>query len=149
MGEAMIGAREKPAIDLSRTAFMRPFKDLMVFGSWLWNNDQEDHEPCLVILPSVRRTGIRPVVVALSAAFKYDDAKYCLNAARLFNRDLGFEDNIQNITKVADAIHSHLSDLVSMPINPVEAVVGAHAVVNIGGKNQTVELMDYQPIIQI
>lgn len=145
----MIGAREKPAIDLSRTAFMRPFKDLMVAGTWLWNADQEDDEPCLCIIPATRRTGVRPVVVALSSAFKYDDAKYCLNAARLFNRDLGFEDNMQNVFKVAEAIHSHLEDLLSMPLNPVEALVGAHAVVNIGGKNQTVELMDYQPIIQI
>lgn len=139
----------KPAIDLSRTHFVRPFKDLMVFGSWLWNDDQEDHEPCLVILPAVRRTGIRPVVVALTAAFKYSDENYCWKAACIFNRDLGFEDNNQNIAKVAAAIHSHLEDLLSMPMNPVEAVIGAHAVVNIGGKNETIALLDYQNTKQI
>lgn len=138
---------EQPAIDLSRNHFMRPFKDLIVYGTWLFNSDQEDLEPCLVIIPAMRRR-FRPAVIALSAAFKYNDGAYCARAAMVFNRDLGFEDNMQNVHKVADAIHSHLRDLIVMPESPSIKQVGADARVSIGGKNTSVEVIDYLPMPQ-
>lgn len=137
----------QPAIDLTRHHFIRPFKDIWVYGSWLFSNDMEDYEPCLVLIPASRRR-FRPAVVALSAAFRYDDAKYCVRAAMIFNADLGFEDNMANVMKVAEAIHSHLGDLISMPENPTIRQVGADARVTIGGKTQTLEIFDHLPMPQ-
>lgn len=135
------------AIDLSRHHFKRHWKDLIVFGTWLHNDDQDDLEPCLVIIPAARK-GYHPVCIALSAAFKYNDPKYCVKAAMLFNRDLGFEDNMQNVFKVSEAIHSHLRDLIVMPESPSIKQVNADARVSIGGKTTAVELIDYLPMPQ-
>lgn len=139
----MIGQREQPAIDLSRNhGGPRPWKDLVIYFTWLWNGDQEDMEPCMVIIPAARRR-FRPAVVALSAVYKYNDAKYCVRAAMIFNTDLGFEDNMQNVHKVAEAIHSHLRDLIVMPENPTIKQVNADARVSIGNKTTSVELIDH------
>ncbi len=144
----MIGASGKPAIDLSRKHFQRQHADLLVVGTWVFNNDQEDHEPCLVIVPAVRRSGFKPVVVALSAAFKYDSPKYLAHASRQFNFDLGFEDNMANVHKIADAIHSHLRDLLTIPPNPTQVVIVADGRATIGGKTTTMELTEHQSIKQ-
>lgn len=144
----MIGTSGQPAIDLSRKHFQRPHADLLVIGTWLWNNDQESHEPCLVILPAVRRSGYVPVVIALSACFRYDSPKYLLHACIAFNKALGFEDNAQNVHKLADAIHGHLRDLLTIPPNPTTAVVVADATVSSGGKSKTMEVVEHQSIAQ-
>lgn len=144
----MIGASGQPAIDLSRNHFVRPYKDLTVYGTWLWNDDQEDMEPCLVLIPAVRRNGFIPVCIALSSCFKYDSPIYLAHACKQFNRDLGFEDSMQNVHKVADAIHSHLRDLLTIPPNPTERVIVADARATIGGKTTTMELAEHQPMKQ-
>ena len=61
---------QRPAIDLTRYHFAIPYKDLMIFGSWVWSQEQEDEEPCLVILPRYRREGFieaRDMVASLRA----------------------------------------------------------------------------------
>lgn len=140
----------QPAIDLTRHAFVREWKDLCIIGTWLFNNDQEDYEPALVVLPRHRRYGFRPVVVALSAAFKYNSPQYLAHAARKFNADLGFEDSMSNANKVAEAIHSHLGDLVTMPNNPTQKFVVGEASFDLGGgQKRTIELLDYVPLAQL
>ena len=144
----MIGAR-KPAIDLSRHSFMRPWKDLVVFGTWLFNDDQEDEEPCLVLVPRYRRAGFLPVVIALSSAYKYNSPKYLAHAARIFCKSLDLEDSLGEANKVAEAIHSHLQDLLTMPVSPTTAIVVADAVVTIDGKRRVIEVSDYTATPQI
>lgn len=136
-----------PAIDLTRHHFMRPVGDLVIFGTWLYNEDQEDHEPALVIVPRYRRQGFRPCCVALSSAWKYNPEHngpaYLARAAQLFVQNLGMEDTMSNAFKVAEAVQNHLSDLVSMPPNPTSSVVVADAQVILDGVRQHIELMDH------
>lgn len=136
------------AIDLTRHHFMLPHKDLCVFGTWLYNADHEADEPALVVVPRYRRNGFVPVCIALSAAFRYDDPRYLAHAARKFNTMLGFEDNMANAHKVADAIHDHLGDLLKMPPNPTTAIIVGEAVITSGGRARTVEITDYDPTPQ-
>lgn len=141
----------KPALDLSRHAFLRELGDMVVIGTWVFSEDQEDTEPALVILPRYRPpSSVTPCVVALSAAYLYNDPKYCVRAAKGIAKALGFEDSMNRTHKIADILHSHLPDLVSMPVDPTEAVVVGEAQVNLGdGKQTTVELVDYEGIKQI
>lgn len=142
---------EKPAIDLSRHHFMRELGDLVLFGTWVYNDDQEDTEPALVLLPRYRPPStVIPCVIALSAAYLYNDAKYCVHAAQGIAKALGFEDSMSTTHRIADILHSHLPDLVSMPIDPTVAVVVGEATVDMGdGKKRTVEFMDYEGMKQI
>ena len=135
---------QQHAIDLTRTHFRRDIGDLSVFGTWLFNNDQEDTEPCLVVMPRYRTIGVRPVVIALSAAFRYNDPRYLARAAGFFASSLGFADTITEARKVATVIHDHLLDLLNMPVDPSVGLVVGEATVNIDGRNKTVELMDYE-----
>lgn len=135
----------KPAIDLTRHAFMRPSGDLVCVGTWLWNEQQEDTEPCLVILPRYRRDGFKPCVVALSVAWRYNEPAYLARASQWFLQGLGMEDNMSNAHKVADLIHSHLGDLISMPPNPDTAIVAAEATIDLGnGSSRTIQLLDFE-----
>lgn len=139
------------AIDLTRHQFMRELGDLVAIGSWIYNDDQEDTEPCLVLLPRYRPpSSVKPCVIALSSAYLYDDPKYLVRAAKYIAECLGFEDSMTRTHKIADMIHSHLPDLVSMPVDPTEAVVGAYVTLNSGdGSSKVVELHDFQQIAQI
>lgn len=137
------------AIDLRRHHFMREWKDLCIFGSWLMNEEQEDLEPCLVILPRFRHPkSVKPAVVALSSAFKYNEATYLAHASALFAQGMGMTE-LSDAYKVADAIYNHLGDLLSMPENPVSGVVVADASVRIGNTTRTVEILDYQSTPQL
>ena len=142
---------EKPAIDLTRHHFMRELGDLVVFGTWLMNDDQEDTEPALVLLPRYRSpSSVTPCVVALSSAYLYNDPKYCVNAAKGIAKALGFEDSMAATHKIADILHSHLPDLISMPIDPTQAVAIGEASIDIcNGKRETVAFMDYEQTKQI
>lgn len=142
---------EKPAIDLSRHAFMRELGDLVLFGTWVMNEDQEDTEPALVLLPRYRPpSSVIPCVVALSSAYLYNDAKYCVRAAKGIAKALGFEDSMTTTHRIADILHSHLPDLVSMPIDPTVASVIGEASFDTGnGKKRTIEFLDYDPLKQI
>lgn len=145
----MIGASGKPAINLTRTHFMRPWKDLVVFGSWLFNDDQEDDEPCLVIMRRHKVGGYLPVVIALSSAYKYNSPKYLAHASRIFCKSLDLDDSLGEANKVAEAIHSHLQDLITMPVSPTTAIVVAEAVIGVGADRRVMEIMDYEDTPQI
>jgi len=142
---------EKPAIDLTRHYFMRELGDLVLFGTWVNNDEQEDTEPALVLLPRYRPpSSVIPCVIALSAAYLYNDASYCVRAAKGIAKALGFEDSMTTTHRIADILHSHLPDLVSMPVDPTEAVVVGEARVDMGnGRKKTVEFMDYEAVKQI
>ena len=139
-----------PAIDLTRHHFFRELGDLVVIGTWVYSDDQEDTEPALVILPRYRPpSSVRPCVIALSVAYRYNDAKYLVRSAKGIAKALGFEDSMTTTHKIADAIHSHLPDLVSMPVDPQTPVVVGEANVEIGGKKRTIELLDHEQLRQI
>ena len=142
---------DRPAIDLTRFHFMRELGDLVIFGTWIMNDDQEDTEPALVLLPRYRPpSSVKPCVVALSAAYLYNDPKYCVRAAKGMAKALGFEDSMTTTHRIADILHSHLSDLISMPVDPSEVVVVADGIIDSGdGTKKSVELLDYQQLKQI
>jgi hypothetical protein len=142
---------QAPAIDLTRHHFMRELGDMVLFGSWVFNEDQEDTEPCLVILPRYRPpSSVKPCVIALSSAYLYDNPKYLVRAAKYIAEALGFEDSMTRTHKIADMIHSNLPDLVSMPVDPQEARVGAYATLeHSDGTKKTVELLEFEQISQI
>jgi hypothetical protein len=136
----------QPAIDLSRYHFARTVGDLAIWGTWLWNEDQEDTEPCLVILPAYRN-GAKPIAIALSAAFKYNNPRYAVHACRAHCASLGFEDSMTKVHAIASLIFDHLGDLLSMPEDPQQAVVVGEASVDLGnGRKTTVELLDHEQI---
>lgn len=139
------------AIDLTRHQFMRELGDMVLFGTWVMNDDQEDTEPCLVLLPRYRPpSSVKPCVIALSSAYLYDDPKYLVRAAKYIAECLGFEDSMTRTHKIADIIHGHLPDLVSMPVDPQEAVVGAYVTLNSGdGNSKTLELHTFEQVKQI
>jgi hypothetical protein len=138
------------AIDLTRHHFKRELGELTLYGTWLYNDDQEDYEPALVIIPTLRRTGFKPCVVALSAAWKYnDDARYLAYATRIFMRDLGMTDCLTNAHKLGSLIYDHLGDLVTMPPSPTSSILVGEAVVDIGGKKRTIQLLDHEPLQQL
>lgn len=143
-------AQARPAIDLTRTHFRRDLGDLSIFGTWVHNDDQEDTEPCLVVLPRYRLNGAVPCVIALSAAFKYNNPRYLAHASRFFAAQLGFEDEMTTVRKIATLIHDHMLDLLSMPLDPTEAVVIGEASVDLGdGRRKTVEVLDHEQTRQI
>jgi len=134
----------RPAIDLTRYHFTRDVGDLSIFGTWLYNDDQEDTEPCLVVIPRYRREGFKPVVVALSAAYRYNNPRYLAHAASAFAQSLGYENDMTQARKVATLIHDNLLDLLSMPLDPTEAEVIGEVTIDQGGKKRTIEVLDYE-----
>lgn len=136
--------RAKPAIDLTRHHFVRELGDLTIFGTWLYNDDQEDTEPCLVVIPRYRTTGFKPVVVALSAAYRYNNPKYLAHVAGAFAQSLGFEDSLSQARKIATLIWDHLLDLLTMPLDPTQAEVIGEVTIDEGGKKRTIEVLDYE-----
>lgn len=139
----------QPAIDLSRHHFMKPSGDLVLFGSWLWNADQEDYEPALILVPRYRRDGFKPVCVALSAAYKYNSsAQYLARASQIFAKMLGMEDNMSTVHKIGELIHSHISDLIKIPPSPTRSIVVADASYTVDGKTHSAEILDYKPLAQ-
>lgn len=143
----------KPAIDLTRHNFMRPSGDLVIVGTWVFNTDQQDYEPCLVIVPRYRRGGFKPCCIALSSAWKYNPehngAAYLARMAKEFLHMLGMDDCMSNAMKVAELINSHLGDLIKMPNNPTSAIITADASFTFDdGTRRTVEVVSHQPLAQ-
>jgi hypothetical protein len=138
-----------PAIDLTRHHFKRDLGDITVFGTWLWREAENRSEPALVLIPRYRLEGIKPCVVALSDAHEYNqDARALVHMARRFAHMLGFADEMTNVRKLATLIHDHLLDLIMMPNDPRRPVVIGEATVDIGGRKQTIELLDHVRIQQ-
>lgn len=139
----------EPLLDLTRYQFQRTVGEFVIYGSWVMNHDQEDYEPCLVIVPARRsRVNYRPCCIALSAAFKYNDPKYLARAIPVFMAGLGMQDSLSNAHKLADLIHSHLRDLITMRPNPTETTVGADATITVDGKKHAIEVLDHKPLAQ-
>lgn len=144
----------RPAIDLTRYAFVRELGDIRLYGSWYTWFDEEEREwqdePCLVLMPAMRHCST-PCVVALSAAFKYTDPAHLAKVSLIFARQLGFDGTEMSAAhKIGEIIHGHLLDLIKMPENPADAVVGATANVDFGnGRRQEVDIIDYEPTKQI
>lgn len=137
----------QPALDLTRYQWRKEVHDLVLYGTWLYNDDQEDTEPALVILPRYRMNGARPVAIALSSAYKYNSPAYLARAAGIFAERMGFEPTITNVHRIAMLIDDHLDDLLKMPVDPTQAVQVGEAVMDLGnGKRETVGLMDYEQI---
>lgn len=135
-------------LDLTKYAFVRRLGDITVYGTWVGPSVDES-EPCLVLVPTHRinnRGSYIPAVIALSAAYKYDDPHYLLQAAIQYNRDLGFEDSASHVHKVASVIYDHLQDLIELPPRPVENVrVGAEAIITEeSGRKHYAEILDYE-----
>lgn len=133
----------KPVIDLTKYAFRRQLGDIIMYGTWIGESVDES-EPCLVLISTVRKC--RPVCVALSAAYRYDNPKYLLSKSIQFNRDLGFTDNMTNVHKVATVIYDHLQDLIELPPRPVvNQKVGADAVLTeASGRKHYAEIIDLE-----
>lgn len=118
----------RPALDLSVYAFRRELGDITIYGTWL-HPLEDDGEPCIALVPTFRRlidvrgdnatVYAKPCVIALSAAYKYDDPRYLLVAARGAAETMGFEDSMSRTHKIAEAIHGSLLDLIKMPPRPI------------------------------
>lgn len=136
----------KPFLDLSRRHFVHERGDLVIFGVWVPKRlpgEETATEPALAIIPRYAPI-TRPIVIALSAAFKYDDAHYAARAAMTFCPVLGMEATPTNALKIANLINDFLSDLVSMPPQPTEAIVVADAELRgSDGRNRSLELLEH------
>jgi hypothetical protein len=143
----MNNAERRPAIDLSRTHFKRELGDLAIAGTWLWNDDQETEEPCLVVTSRYRIKGFKPFVVALSAAYKYNEPGYLAAVAAELAKTLG-SDSIMTAHKVATLIADHLHDLITMPPNPTTAIVVADATISDGRRSTSAEIVEHVPLRQ-
>jgi hypothetical protein len=131
-----------PAIDLTRRQFARQAGELTCVGTWLYNEDQESHEPALVIVNSINPRAFKPCVVALSAAYKYNDARYCAQVAGALAGLTG-SDSMQTAHKIALLIENSLDDLLHMPPNPTDTIVVADATIGAGGRKRSIEIVDY------
>lgn len=145
---SMMLEQPKFALDLTRHWWRKEVHDLVLYATWLYNDDQEDTEPALVLLPRYRRG--KPVAIALSSAFKYNDPRYLAQAAGIFAERMGFESSVTTAHRIAMVINDHLDDLIKMPVDPTEAIQVGEAVLDMGnGNRQTVGLMDYEQVRQI
>lgn len=130
-------------LDLTRYAFKHVRGDLIVFGTWAFNEDKEDTEPALAIIPAGSLQGVRPALIGLSAAFRYLDAAYCARMAHAFALGFG-RTSISDALKVGNLIHDHLGELVGMPPDPTEEYVAGEAKVTHGdGRIETLTLIDH------
>jgi hypothetical protein len=133
-------------LDLSNHHFHRILGDIQIFGTWVGDSFDES-EPALVILPAARSMkGVKPACICLSSAYKYDDPRYLVKSAMIFNKGLGFEDSMACVHKLAGIIHDHLQDLIEMPPRPVRnTFVAADATVTDrdSGRSKTLEIIDH------
>lgn len=134
---------DKRVVDLSRHHFLRAVGDLVIVGTWWWCKDQEAWEPCLVVTHRYRKTGFRPVLIALSAAYKYDDPVYMAHAVKQFIELLQLQGNATVAYDIATMINDHLSDLISMPPNPTTSIIVADGSIGSGSSKKTFEIVDY------
>lgn len=143
-------AQAQPALDLTRHHFKRDLGDFTLYGTWLYNEDQDDTEPCLVLLPRYRHESVKPCVIALSAAFRYDNPRYLAHMAGRFTRLLGFGESMPTAYRIANLIYDHLGDLVAMPPDPRYAIVVGEGIIrHADGAKTTIGLIDHEQIQQI
>ncbi|WP_034473860.1 hypothetical protein [Caballeronia zhejiangensis] len=136
-------SENRPFLDLTRNRFVKHSGEFTLYGTWC-NSTDGDTEPCLVILPRFRRIGAKPCCIALSSAFKYNDARYLVRISDHFLREMGMEPGLTATHKLANLIHDHLQDLIEMPPEPTEAVVVGEAHVDTGEGRRKIEFIDHQ-----
>ena len=144
----MLDPDRRPAIDLTRHHFVRHLGDVSIYGSWVYSEDQEKDEPALVIIPRLRRSGFKPCVIALSAAYKYNSPQYLAGMTGYILKILGMDDCLSNAAKIGGLIHDHLGDLLSMPNSPTTSIIVADGSVTVDGQKRSIEIMDYTPTPQ-
>ncbi|WP_373078593.1 hypothetical protein [Zhongshania sp.] len=108
----------RATLDLTRYHWVQTHGDLTLYGTWI-AMDEDDIQPCMVLMPTFRHRDGQPCVVLLSNAYRYYyDPGHLLATARHFISMLGMEDNMRNCSRVGELIHSRLDDLCSMPPPP-------------------------------
>ena len=128
-------------LDLSLQHFHRQVGDLAVTGTWVGTDELE---PAIVIQPAYRKA--KPCIIALSAAYKYDDPRYCAQAARAFGQIMGLSDDMATTARLADLIYESLPDLLRIPPAPTaERVVGEVDVQAADGSRTTFDMIIHEP----
>ena len=135
---------ERPVLDLTKQHAQRVYEELTVIFTWL-GPTVDDSEPCVVLVPTYRMlapTHYKPCIIALSSAYKYDDAQYLWESAAHIANILGL--GASATFKVADKIQDSLLELIKMPPRPVEqAVVVADAIMTTeSGRQSTAEIIE-------
>ena len=134
----------RPILDLSQRHAEKVDGELTLVFTWL-GETVADSEPCVVLVPTYRMLApghYKPCVIALSSAYKYDDARYLWGSAGSIASILGLGPSAT--FKVADNIQSALLALIKMPPKPVtEAKVVADAIVTEeSGRQTTAEIIE-------
>lgn len=138
-----ITTQEHHAIDLKRCLWEKNLGDIRLYATWVWSDDHEDSEPCLIMLPRYRAMG-KPCGVALSSAYLYNDDRYLVRAALEFAIEMGFGYDKSYIMKIATMIHEHLPDLVGMPPEPTTATEVADGTLTYSdGRTESIVLLDH------
>lgn len=128
-------------LDLSLQHFHRQVGDLTVTGTWVGTDELE---PAIVIQPAYRRA--KPCIIALSAAYKYDDPRYLAHSARAFGRIMDLTDDMATTARLADLIHESLPDLLKIPPAPTtERVVGEVEVQAADGSRTSFDMIVNEP----
>lgn len=134
----------RPVLDLTKYQSKREFGDIILYTTWIWNEELEDSEPCLVLVPRYRALG-KPCGIALSAAYRYNDPHYCMQSCHKFAIDLGMTPGVTVTSRIMDIIMDHLDELVGMaPELMTEVVVADGVITDQDGKTRTVELLDHK-----
>ena len=134
-------AFEKPAIDLTYTAWEREVGEFRIAGTW-FRHDDNNTEPCLFIRPAKGLVaGAKPAVVLLSSAYLYVDPRNAAATIRSLALGMGME-GITQWTKLADLINDHISDLISIPPDRRKREAIGDVEVTIGGRRRTGELLE-------
>ncbi len=139
-------ATAKPFLDLRRYHFVRTIGQLTIYGVWIPRADDEDQsEPAMAIMRAHGPTA-KPVVIGLSAMYKYTDAKYMAHASHHIAVSLGFEPNVSTAISIAHLINDHMSDVISMPPEPTQTiVVGTMEMPDSTGKKISADILDHTP----
>lgn len=135
---------ERPVLDLTKQHAQRVYDELTVIFTWL-GPTVDDSEPCIVLVPTYRMLApshYKPCVIALSSAYKYDEAEYLWRSAAHIASILGL--GTSATFRVADKIQDSLLELIKMPPKPVtEAKVVADAIVTgESGRQTTAEIIE-------
>lgn len=102
---------------------MKHHGELVVAFHWVGSQGAEQ-EPALCLFPRYPAPGAGVVIIGLSAAYKYADAKtgepteYLLHQTIPFAQHMGMILTSGLLRKIADAIVDELPELVAMPPEP-------------------------------
>lgn len=139
----------RPTLDLTRYAWRQKHGDLVVFGTWRYDADENDWVPCMVILPALFRRGYAvPCIVTLDLAWIWSeeegDPRYAAEIAAQFCEALGLPVTLSNGIRILSIVRDHIEDMVKrIPPKPPEKVVVADAILtNERGKQLHSEIVE-------